>query len=339
MVSSTIDKSRLLNQDSKFGALVKEFKALVDECVSAVLNQYTVTQAESRSSDQNNLTPLPTQLVAAGEAFRAANLLGLCESIVQCRASNQNNITLPVKQLAAVVESYKSVIDLCASLTDLNERTVVQLKSRLSDEELAPFVEIYRAAIDLLKHLDALSHVAGDASDRSKAQAALDFVTTFITRLSKRDGLQTPLLKLSSALYDVDRGVVVPMLQAEQRTNSDPCGRTMLKGVAAATMSLLMKTGVPRIDAARQVANQLYRGGMTFGDRRTSEPWRSVAAWRDQAIKAIKSKSVDNVLAEAYEGWLTEVIVPPPVDQQEYEPFRRSILKTLLRTTRFDDAQ
>jgi hypothetical protein len=127
------------------------------------------------------------------------------------------------------------------------------------------------------------------------------------------------------------------MMQVEQGSRSDPSGRTVLKGAAAATMSLLMETKVPREQAARRVAAQLKRGGITFGDSRHSEPWQTVAGWRAQAVKAIKSKSEDSGLGLAYQDWLTELFVPPPADEQEREQFRRSILKTLLKATRYDD--
>jgi hypothetical protein len=192
--------------------------------------------------------------------------------------------------------------------------------------------------VDLCDKLMALSEVGAHESDRLKALFALDFVITFIMGVCPRDGLPTPLIKLRTALLDLEQGVAVPMLQAEQRNTSDPIGRTLLKGAAAATMSLLMKNGCRREEAARQVAAELRRGGMTFGDRRNREPWRTVADWRDQAVKAAKSKSENSILALGYDGWLKKVIIPPPTDIREQERFRRGILKTLLSATRYDDA-
>lgn len=224
------------------------------------------------------------------------------------------------------------------SLTIVKSRQSVQDDLTLSVEQLAAWVEEFKAMADLLESLDALSQVAVDSSEREKALFALDSVITFIMRVCKREGLPTPLIKLRNALTDLENGVVVPMLRVEERNSFDPIGRTLLKSAAAATMSLLMKTGCCREQAARQVAAQLRRGRMTFGDRRSREPWRTVADWRDQAVKATKSKSEDSLLGWGYEEYLKQVIIPPPTDMREHERFRKGILETLLRATRYDDA-
>jgi hypothetical protein len=170
--------------------------------------------------------------------------------------------------------------------------------------------------------------------DRARASLALKYVIDFLMRLTSRNGLPAPLIKLRNALGDLERGVVAPMLQVEQRSKSDPSGRMGLKMAAAATMSRLMETGLDRIEAARRVADYLSRGGMTFGDRRSKESWRTVAAWRDQAVK---SKSENDPLGEAYEDWLVKVIMPPSPDM--LERYREAILEILLSTTqRYDDA-
>ena len=212
----------------------------------------------------------------------------------------------------------------------------------LTDQEnLAGIIkEIIHATMDLIEDLKALDQkTVKECPDRRRTIIALGIVIKFITRVRKRDALEAPLLRLQCALQDLDyRGIVAPMLQTEQRSNSDPLVRVLLKGSAAATMSLLMKTKVPRKEAARQVAIQLRRGGTTFGDRRGSESWRSVAAWRDQAVKATKSKSRNRPLvASAYERLLAKTIVP--ADKREYAQFRRDILEILFIATRYDDGR
>src|SRR6516165_10163764 len=134
------------------------------------------------------------------------------------------------------------------------------------------------------------------------------------------------------------------MLQAKQRTNSDSSERKRLKDVAAATMSLLMETGVSRIEAAKQVATQLRRGGVTFGDpQRNSEPWRTVAAWRDQAVKALKAFKAsednfpeDNLAGPPYGLWIRAKI---PANEQQIERWRGDLLEWLLTAARQDDTR
>jgi hypothetical protein len=206
--------------------------------------------------------------------------------------------------------------------TSPNELTIVP---RHTEDLIEHFNTLIEPTFELRGLLTDLSQQK--CTDRERAIIAIDIVIEFITRVvDKRDLL--PFIKLRSALADLDRGVAVPMLQTKQRTNSDPSGRTVLKSMAAATMSLLMQTGVPRKESAKQVATQLTNGGMTFGDRRNSEPWRSVAAWRDQAVKASWPYYI------SYRRWLTNQL---PTSEQEYQRFRTAILKRLLRMTRYDD--
>jgi hypothetical protein len=237
--------------------------------------------------------------------------------------------------------------------------TTIQVESRSSDREdlilmLKNVSEVFKAFADLCESLVVLDQVAAaefsksqceklglgyGEYDRARASLALKYVIDFLMRVTSRDGLPTPLIKLWNALGDLDRGVVAPMLQVEQRSKSDPSGHMGLKIAAAATMSRLMETGLNRIEAARRVADCLNRGSMTFGDRRSKESWRTVAAWRDQAVKATKSKSENDPLGEIYEDWLVKVIMPPPPDMLEYERYREGILEILLRATqRYDDA-
>ena len=95
-------------------------------------------------------------------------------------------------------------------------------------------------------------------------------------------------------------------------------------------MSRLMETGLDRMKAAQQVAAYLGRGDMPLGDRRSTEAWRTVAAWRNKGVKATKSKF--DRFGKFYESFL-KIIPPPPLDAREYERYRKDILETLLNTT------
>jgi hypothetical protein len=202
--------------------------------------------------------------------------------------------------------------------------------------------EVLSAVEDLCEKLkilrDVVDEYRGDLSDRERAKCALGFVIEFLGQVCATSGVPAPLIKLQNALNDLDRGVVVPMFRTELGNKGDPSLHVRAKGAAAATMTLLMATGIKRKEAARQVSAQLRCAKMSFGDRRTSEDWQTVAAWRDHAVKAIKSKSEDDLLGESYKGWLSDVIVPPPTNEREYGQFRKGILKILLdATTRYND--
>jgi hypothetical protein len=290
---------------------------MIDQCASrAVSNRRTVIPVKSGSSDQNELTLPVKQLSDVVEAFKA--VVDLCASLAVSNrptgSSDQDELTLPVEQFLDVAEVFEAVVDLCESLEILDQVTAAEF-SKSQCEKLGVGYAEY---------------------DRARAVLALKYVIEFIMRVWPRPGVPTPFIKLRSALGDLDRGVVVPMLQVEQRRKSDPSGRMGVKTAAAATMSRLMETGLDRKEAARRVVNHLRRGGMTFGDRRSEESWQTVAAWRDQAVKA--AKNAKDPLGECYREYLNDNPQLANGREQEREQFRRDILEKLLYATRYDDA-
>jgi hypothetical protein len=209
--------------------------------------------------------------------------------------------------------------------------------------------EVLKAAYELYERLVALDQVKAaqyskseseklkliivdyNLYERQQSAIALDYVIEFLIRILPFDGSLSPIMKLRNALGDLDRGVTVPMLRAGRHNGSDPTGRMAVKSAAAVTMSRLMETGLDRMEAAQRVAAYLCRGGMLLGDRRSTENWRTVAAWRDQAVKATKSK--DDPLGKLHTYW-SETIIMPPTGAQEYERYRKDILEILLSITR-----
>jgi hypothetical protein len=209
--------------------------------------------------------------------------------------------------------------------------------------------EVLKAVYELYERLVALDQVRAaqyskpeseklkliivdyDLYERGQSAIALDCVIEFLIRILPQHGWLSPIIKLRNALGDLDRGVTVPMLRVRQHNGSDPTGRMAVKSAAAVTMSRLMETRLDRKEAAQRVAACLRRGGMLLGDRRSKQDWCTVAAWRDQAVKAAKSK--DDRLGELYKFWSAEMIMPP-TGAQEYERYRKGILEILLRITR-----
>jgi hypothetical protein len=101
-------------------------------------------------------------------------------------------------------------------------------------------------------------------------------------------------------------------------------------------MSRLMDTGAmdagltTKEAAARRVAECLRRGRVRVGDRRTKESWRTVAAWRDQAIK---SRSKNGFLGKLYESWARH-LPRLPSNVREYEQYREDVLGVLVIAVR-----
>jgi hypothetical protein len=127
---------------------------------------------------------------------------------------------------------------------------------------------------------------------RLAAMFALKAVLNFIMR---SDELRAPklmscLLDLWAALVDLERGAEPSLLKLKPKRSRRPdsSDREMMKGAAAAAMSLLMKIGQTREEAARRVANELCRNGVKLGGHRQLR-WGTVASWRDQARRASPS--------------------------------------------------
>jgi hypothetical protein len=222
-------------------------------------------------------------------------------------------ITLTTAAEVFESEVLKALYELYEGLVALDQVRAAQSYSKSESEKLK------------------LTIVDCDLYERYQSAIALDRVIEFLIRFLPFDGSLSPIIKLRNALGDLDRGVTVPMLRPRWHSGSDPTGQMAVKSAAAVTMSRLMETGLDRTQAAQRVADYLRRGGMLLGDRRSREAWRTVAAWRDRAVKATKSK--DDLLGEFYKYWSAEIIMPP-TGAQEYERYHKGILEILLSITR-----
>jgi hypothetical protein len=142
---------------------------------------------------------------------------------------------------------------------------------------LAEALEIYQVASD---------------GGRIAAIMALNAVDELIDTIddSKASNLALPLAMLSSALADLGKGLVARMLEPRKLSGGRPVAthtREIVKGAAAACMSMLMIIGYTRTEAAKSVKAVLSRNGFALGGRQELT-WRSVATWRDQFAQATK---------------------------------------------------
>jgi hypothetical protein len=165
-------------------------------------------------------------------------------------------------------------------------------------EAFADVSDLAAALIKLDKEMTALG-----APDRLRAQHALGLVLRFLQSALPQH-VPDSLVKLLGALVSLDVGIVLPLLQPEPRAQRDPSGYVSVKAAAAATVQLLMNTGVPLEDAARKVA-ALLRNKIPLGYHRTIEDWQTVRAWRYAAQQDA------GLLGEVYKGWLREALASP----------------------------
>jgi hypothetical protein len=183
--------------------------------------------------------------------------------------------------------------------------------------------EVLAAVAKLRQHLSP-SHCPDNVSDRCLAYWALEHIVTFLFHIRVGAAI-LPFVRMQEALLDLEKGVTAPMLQAEKHSGADASGRVIVKATAAAIVSVLMEAGRSREEAATQVAMRLRRDGAKVG-RLTTESWRTVAAWRDQATKAAKNQTA--LFGHVYTDCVDNML-PLPQGEPEREQSCRAALEWL----------
>ena len=121
---------------------------------------------------------------------------------------------------------------------------------------------------------------------RSSAKIALIGIMNFLAVLSPQsDTLPIALQDLLQGLVDLDRGTVIPLLAPADLRGRPPTpfSDELLRGLAAAAMTLLMERGVmARKEAAEEIARRLNRLG--YGPDRLSAV--QVSKWREAMMTA-----------------------------------------------------
>ena len=170
--------------------------------------------------------------------------------------------------------------------------------------------------------------VGRDAEDwdhgRKSAMYALESVGELITSLPELlnlPGLEgarlaKPLQELFVALRQADKGQRSPMLE-RRRVRHRPTDTDMvqtLKGSAAATVTLLMRAGVPKREAENRVAHALIQEGCrpTGGAHHTLSP-NTIAAWRNKMI----GHADQTRMSMAYTTFLTCIAAEPVPPEAE----------------------
>src|SRR5262249_42454676 len=100
------------------------------------------------------------------------------------------------------------------------------------------------------------------ASDRNALVLALGAFWKFIYRFKApyEDRLMAPILRLMDALVMLDQGLVEPVVASvRRRSGRAPASHAhaSLKGLAAATVQLLLQSGIPLKEARQRVAKHL----------------------------------------------------------------------------------
>jgi len=99
---------------------------------------------------------------------------------------------------------------------------------------------------------------------RASVVAALVGVNQLIAALFPNEpALPVALIELACALKDLDRGTVAPLLKRAELGHRPPNALSdeLFRAIPAAAMTLQMKAGKSRDDAADEIANRLNRMG------------------------------------------------------------------------------
>lgn len=140
---------------------------------------------------------------------------------------------------------------------------------------------------DRLRYAQKRFEEAGD-SGREGALFALFALHDFICEVDDilAPGLEDPILQLAGALNDLNFGTVHPMLKPikidQQGAPKSSLDRTRLRSMSAVAMTLLMKTGCSKKEAAQRVARSLQKAGFKLGGFRGAPTAGTVAGWRER---------------------------------------------------------
>ena len=140
--------------------------------------------------------------------------------------------------------------------------------------------------------------------DRDAAFHSLQAVVDYINKMPDWRGLDFALVRLLTALADIERGIQVNWLSAESQPARPELGLNLatVRGRLAAIMDLLMKAGHSREFAAKIVFQYLpSEAAALLGGADIS--WRTIARWRDEVTGHAK----ESAERKAYEEQLALV--------------------------------
>ncbi len=165
----------------------------------------------------------------------------------------------------------------------------------------------------------------GIIQGRAGAYYALIYVIHFLCSSSVPVNLTAPLFNLATALLDLDRGVVNPILEkAITESGSASAGRppdammdAMLKAWSAVALELCMRAGDKKEDAARRVHRAILHLPLTEG---TS--WKTICSWRDRIKRGDQTK---NLQTRLYYGMLKSAKAADSSQEKVAQRFLRTL--------------
>jgi hypothetical protein len=149
---------------------------------------------------------------------------------------------------------------------------------------------------------------------------AYDFIQTYKEWRDKNFAM--PFALIEYALRDLEKGTVAPILKPKKAANRPraPQGHEAIRGLAAATMSILILLGAEVDIAAKRVANVIRKATVPV-----KEEWRKVTAvtvkgWREKILEGGgQAKLVYQTIMEKHKQEMDD---PKNCIVKEYEELR-----------------
>lgn len=193
----------------------------------------------------------------------------------------------------------------------------------------------FTAQIELFRNLEEVQkqHQNSDASGRIWAREILGILIDYVQSMSLvgATSLIRPLLVLHIALYELDRGITEQILKPSDVTagrTPDTVRRIALRGTSAAVMSVLMKLGLGKHEAASRVAKLLSAKNVKATSR-SGITADTISQWRDQ----MHSKTVEAPGRIFYDMVVQKegTAIPGRGGHQMGNQFQKKAIESLLR--------
>jgi len=176
---------------------------------------------------------------------------------------------------------------------------------------------------ELVKLHHLLQFASNDFRNKSGAdrrpgiRVVLHGLSEFVGNVFPIDqGFSVPLNELRYALYDLDRGKVVGLLDPSKvgHRPPDPVAKALFIASAAALMNLYQHMGMSRELAARQTATKLNELGYRdeAGDRITA---KRVENWRDRMKEREGEKN--DIAAGRYAALVSDLMMKQPSEAEK----------------------
>ena len=170
-----------------------------------------------------------------------------------------------------------------------------QLDAHLTEAlQMPPSRDFWLLLTEIMRESSEIDRLGADADENYNPRKSSQFLLHHLLKVlhaqpyfQRHEAYLAPLLRLSTAAWELDHGKVHPILAPEPKGTKnagDLATHAIIKATAARAMGELMISGLSPEQAARKVSSALRQAskrGLKAGNRGPSITWRTVKGWRD----------------------------------------------------------